>query len=95
MLKNKITEEQGNTGLDSDNYDVFLASCDKIGVPSTSLRPKWIIPSTIANESLTLGGMEKHSAWHGLPHTKDEVLIKLSSVNSALDPMMFSNPVYI
>ena len=50
-------------------------------MPSTSLRHKWIMPSTIANASLTLGGIEEHPERHGLPHTQDEVLIKLSSVN--------------
>ena len=54
LLKKKSVEEKGNPGFDSNNYNDFLAECDEIGVPFTLSRPEWIIPSTLANESLTL-----------------------------------------
>ena len=50
-----------------------------------------IVTITIDNALLTLEEMEERPDQNGLPQTQDEVLIKLSSVNSALDPVMFAN----
>ena len=80
--------------LEFSDLNAFLAACEELNAPSKLSTAEVQVASDVADSSLVYWDMKAHPEWYGIPTSQDEVRTKLTSVNAALDPILFADAVH-